>query len=93
MMHLCPITGEIFLHELDPNQNFKYQQSIRINGADLYAMQVIDNLIVVHNIDQKSSNCYDIKLAEYSQPICVDNLEIDTSYSESYHSDIIFNEE
>lgn len=56
-------------------------------------MQVVDNLVVVHNIDQKSSNCYDIKLAEYAQPICVDNLEIDSSYSDSYHSDAIFNEE
>lgn len=41
-------------------------------------MQVIDNLIVVHNIDQKSTNIYDIKLAEYNLPICQDNLDVDT---------------
>jgi len=41
-------------------------------------MQVSDNLIVVHNIDEKSTNYYDIKLAEYSQPVCVDNLDVDT---------------
>ena len=37
---------------------------------------------------------YDIKLAEYAQPICVDNLEVDTQYfQEQFHSDLIFNEE
>ncbi len=57
-------------------------------------MQVIDNLIVVHNIDQKSTNIYDIKLAEYNLPICQDNLDVDTQYAqEYYHSDSIFNEE
>tara|TARA_B110000285_G_C15071700_1_gene588342 strand:+ start:256 stop:426 length:171 start_codon:yes stop_codon:yes gene_type:complete len=55
---------------------------------------VVDNLIVIHNVDEKSSNFYDIKLAEYAQPICVDNLDIDTSYAnEFYHSDLIFPEE
>jgi hypothetical protein len=33
-------------------------------------------------------------LAEYAQPICVDNLDIDTTYAnEHYHSDLIFPEE
>jgi len=55
---------------------------------------VVDNLIVVHNIDQKSTNFYDIKLAEYNQPICVDNLDVDSQYSiEHYHSDNLFPEE
>lgn len=37
---------------------------------------------------------YDIKLAEYSQPLCVDNLDIDTQFSqEFYHTDQVFNEE
>ena len=79
MLHLCPHTGEIFIHELEPNVTFKYNQSISIPRGDvLHQMQVIDNLIVVHNLDQKSTNMFDIKLAEYSQPICVDNLDVDT---------------
>ena len=45
----------------------------------------------MHNLDQKSTNAYDIKQAEYNLPVCVDNLDIDTSYaSEYYHSDLIF---
>lgn len=57
-------------------------------------MQVVDNLLVVHNIDQKSTNFYDVKLAEYNQPVCADNLDVDISYSlEYYHSDHIFPEE
>ena len=57
-------------------------------------MQVVDNLLVVHNIDQKSTNFYDVKLAEYNQPVCAENLDVDISYSlENYHSDKIFPEE
>jgi len=57
-------------------------------------MQVIDNLIVVHNFNEKSTNMYDIKLAEYTIPICVDNLDVDTQYFlNKYHSDILFKEE
>lgn len=52
LLHLCPNTGEIFIHELDPNVTFKYNQSIVIPRGDvLHQMQVVDNLIVVHNID------------------------------------------
>lgn len=51
-------------------------------------------MIVVHNVDQRSSTLYDIKLAEYAQPICVENLDVDLSLAaDSYHSDKIFNEE
>jgi len=41
-------------------------------------MQIVDNLIVVHNMDEKSTNIYDIKLAEYALPVCVNNLDVDT---------------
>jgi len=55
---------------------------------------VIDNLITVHNLDEKSTNFYDLKLAEYNVPVCVDNLDIDLQYAqESYHTDMIFKEE
>lgn len=50
MLHLSPQTGEIFLHELDPSNQFKFSQSIMIS-KDLHQLQVVDNLIVVHNMD------------------------------------------
>ena len=48
---------------------------------------------MLHNLDEKSTNLYDIKLAEYSQPVCVDNLDVDTQFANEYHSDLIFAEE
>jgi len=52
MLHLCPNTGEIYIHELDPNSSFKYSQSISISkGEVLHQIQIIDNLILVHNFD------------------------------------------
>ena len=93
MLHLSPLTGEIFIHELDPSMTFKYSMSIQIT-KDVHQIQIIDNLIVVHNIEQKSTNFYDVKLAEYNQPCCVDNLDVETKFCEDYyHSDQIFNEE
>ena len=95
MLHLSPQTGEIYIHELDPNMTFKYTNSILLTRGDvLHQMQVVDNLICVHNMDEKSSNMYDIKLAEYALPILVDNLDIETKYFvDTYHSDLIFDEE
>ena len=79
MLHLSPFAGEIFIHELDPQMTFKYSQGIQIQkGGCLHQMQIADNLIVIHNMEQKSTNFYDIKLAEYAQPVCVDNLDVDT---------------
>lgn len=95
LLHLSPQTSEIYIHELDPQMTFKYSQSIVLPKGDItFQMQVVDNLIVVHNFADKSSHMYDIKLAEYTIPICVDNLDIDTSfYAENYHSDTLFEEE
>jgi hypothetical protein len=37
MLHLCPTTGEIYIHELDPNMCFKYSNSISLaKGAVLH---------------------------------------------------------
>ena len=45
-------------------------------------------------MDEKSTNMYDIKLAEYAQPVCVDNLDVDTQHAaDQYHSDQLFTEE
>ena len=79
LFHLSPITNEIYIHELDPSTSFKYSQSIQLSKDNaLYQMQIVDNLLAVHNLDQKSSLLFDIKLAEYSIPICVENLDVDT---------------
>ena len=62
-------------------------------------MQVIDNLLVVHNMERKSSQLYDLKLADYNTPI----LSNDSSYPVStrfarmeplvYMSDLLLAEE
>lgn len=95
MLHLCPATGEIYIHELDPTMSFKYSNSISLaRGEVLHQIQVVDNLIVVHNMDQKSTNVYDIKLAEYYLPLCMDNLDVDTSfYEDCYHTDPVFEQD
>jgi len=61
----------------------------------LIRMQIIDNTLVVHNLDDKSSQIYDFKIADYASPLISPNLEIDSSYvmKGAYFSDLIFPEE
>ena len=61
----------------------------------LIRMQIIDNALIVHNLDDKSSQMYDIKIADYASPLIASNLEIDSSFvmKGAYFSDLIFPEE
>lgn len=58
-------------------------------------MQIIDNMLVVHNLDDKSSQIYDFKIADYASPLIAANLETDGSFvlKGAYLSDLIFPEE
>jgi hypothetical protein len=44
-------------------------------------LQVIDNLLVVHNINQKSSQMYDFKIQDYTSPLTRDNLDCNMQYA------------
>ena len=33
LLHLSPLTNEVYIHELDPNMTFKYSQSIPLNKS------------------------------------------------------------
>jgi hypothetical protein len=35
----------------------------------LYQMQVVDNLLVLHNLDERTTQIYDLKLADYSSSV------------------------
>ena len=56
---------------------------------------MIDNTLVVHNLDDKSSQVYDFKIANYASPLIGSNLEVDSSFvlQGAYVSDLIFPEE
>ena len=52
-------------------------------------------MLVVHNLDDKSSQIYDFKIADYASPLIAANLETDSSFvlKGAYLSDLIFPEE
>lgn len=58
-------------------------------------MQIIDNMLIVHNLDEKSSQMYDFKISDYASPLIMPNLDVDSSYvmKGAYMSDLIFPEE
>jgi hypothetical protein len=64
-MHYNPYTNLIQIYETDPAFTYKYQFSIHCFNYGLIAMQVIDNIFVVHKIDDKVSYMYDLKLTDY----------------------------
>ena len=58
-------------------------------------MQIIDNALVVHNLDEKASQMFDFKIADYASPLIGPHLEVDTAFvaKGAYLSDLIFPEE
>ncbi|TNV83895.1 hypothetical protein FGO68_gene4171 [Halteria grandinella] len=88
MFHMAPLSlggAVVTLYELDPSFSYKNQQTIPLttfNGAQqLLQMQLIENLLVVHNMDEQTTQCYDLKLGstEYTECLLKDHLTIDVS--------------
>lgn len=42
-------------------------------------MQIIDNLLAIHNIDDQITSIYDIKLPDFNQPLTNEGCAIDHS--------------
>lgn len=55
LLHANPFIGQIFVYELDPEFVYKYQNQVNFPSYSLIQMQIIDNLLVIHNLDEKSS--------------------------------------
>jgi len=58
-------------------------------------MQVVDNLLVLHNLDSKDSQVYDFRVNDYNRPMLKRNLEVDSALVNkgAYMSDVVFAEE
>ena len=58
-------------------------------------MQLVDSMLVLHNIDDKSSQVYDIKLSDYQSPLIQENLDLDTAPAKKgfYYCDMIYEDE
>lgn len=95
LLHLNPNIGKIYVYELDPTFIYRFQQQINVDQGCLCQMQVVDNLLVVHNLDNKDSQIYDFKIQDYSRPLIQNNLNINTSFvdKDAFMSDVVFPEE
>lgn len=62
LLHANPFLGQIFVYELDPSLVYRYQGQISFPPLNLIRMQIIDHLLVVHNLDERASQLYDFKL-------------------------------
>ena len=95
MLHANPFIGRIFVYELDPSLIYRFQGQVTFPPLTLIRMQVIDNLLVVHNLDEKASQLYDFKIADYTSALVGPNLDVDSSFVHegAYCSDLIFPEE
>lgn len=58
-------------------------------------MQVIENLLVVHNIDEQNSQAYDLKLGttDYNDPLLIDETIVNLDKTHLYVTDLIREEE
>lgn len=91
MLHLVPQLAQLFIYELNPSGSSKYVESISILKEEgLYQLQLVDNLIALHSLDDKVTYLYDLKLIDFTEPVGKGNLLVDTIHKQnySYHSDI-----
>ena len=95
MLHANPFLGRIFVYELDPSLIYRFQGQVTFAPLSLVRIQIIDNTLVVHNLDEKSSQIYDFKIADYASPLTSSNLDVDLTFigKGAYMSDLIFPEE
>ena len=95
MLHANPFLGRIFVYELDPSLVYRFQGQVTYAPGSLIRMQIIDNALCVHNLDEKASQLYDFKIADYASPLLNNNLCVDSSFvaKGAYVSDLIFPEE
>ncbi len=76
--HYNPNTGQIFAYELDYSNVYKNHGFITISPLNtLIQMQIVDNLLVVHNIDDSSSQLYDLKLEDWFKPLLREGLRVE----------------
>ena len=56
-------------------------------------MQVVENLLVIHNIDESTTQAWDLKLGsqDYNESLLIENCT--TSFKDAYLMDIITEEE
>ena len=92
LFHLNPYTAQVALYELDPSFVFKTQMLIEVIPNSLSQMQVVDSLLVIHNLDDKSSQAYDLRLPDYHIGILDENLEVNKRPAQKgfYISDMIY---
>ncbi|CDW82519.1 UNKNOWN [Stylonychia lemnae] len=100
LMHYNPNTSQVQAYELDINQTFKNNGHIQIyqsslSGKDLIQMQTIDNLLVIHNMDTRATQIYDLKLEDWNIPLLSEDVKIEYGLVNKgkYLSDMLQKEE
>lgn len=68
-LHANPYLGKVFVFELNPDELVTREKAIRFTPGCLIRMQSTDGLIVVHNLDEKTTQLYDLKLKNYEKPL------------------------
>ena len=66
LLHSNPFLGKIVMFELDPSGVHRLEKEISFPVGGHVRMQVIDGLVLVHNLDSKTSQAFDLKLIEYN---------------------------
>lgn len=82
------------MFELDPNNVYKYQSQLPFQQGALIRLSIVDQLVAIHNLDEKTSQLFDLKITEYFTPLLQPNLTIDTrSVQTKYLSESFLPEE
>lgn len=66
LIHANPFIGKIFVYNLDPSGEFRYPRPIAYPQSALIRLQLVDGILLVHNLDEKATQMYDLRIAEFN---------------------------
>jgi len=69
IVHLCPQRQEMSLFSY-AKDNFAFGKTFNLFSMGEFALSVVDNLLLVHNIKDKLTYTYDVRTQNLGKPVC-----------------------
>ncbi len=94
LLHSNPFLGKISIFYLDPTEIFNFEKQISFPVGNDIRMQVQDGLVVLHNLDEKTTQIFDLKLVDYTESLLIPNLQTNHEFLKTkFLSDLFLAEE
>ena len=82
------------MFQLEPSEIQVFEKQISFPVGNEIRMQMLDGMLVLHNLDEKTTQVYDLKLTDYEESILIPNLQTNHQFTKTkFLSDLFLAEE